>query len=125
MLGRVPHTQVDQYYALCDILVFPRKQTRVTELVTPLKPLEAFAQGKLVAASDVGGHKELIKDGETGILFHADDPADLAQRVGDLFEQRDSWPRIHQNALRYVQEERTWARSVANYEPVYNRLMQR
>jgi glycogen synthase len=125
MLGRVPHHEVDQYYALCDILVFPRKQTRVTELVTPLKPLEAFAQGKLVAASDVGGHKELIKDGETGVLFHADDPADLAKRVADLFEQRGSWPRFHENALRYVQQERTWARSVANYEPVYNRLLRR
>jgi glycogen synthase len=125
MLGRVPHSEVDQYYALCDILVFPRKQTRVTELVTPLKPLEAFAQGKLVAASDVGGHKELITDGETGILFRADDPADLARRVSELFGSPDSWPRIHQNALRYVQEERTWARSVANYEAMYNRLIRR
>jgi hypothetical protein len=29
----------------------------LTDLVTPLKPLEAMAQGKLVAASDVGGHR--------------------------------------------------------------------
>jgi glycogen synthase len=125
MLGRVPHNLVDQYYALCDILVFPRKRTRVTELVTPLKPLEAFAQGKLVAASDVGGHKELIKDGQTGVLFRADDPADLAKRVSELFEARDSWPRMHENALRYVQQERTWARSVANYDAVYDRLTRR
>ena len=39
---------------------------RLTELVTPLKPLEAMAQGKLIVASDVGGHRELIRDGETG-----------------------------------------------------------
>jgi glycosyltransferase involved in cell wall biosynthesis len=41
---------------------------RLTELVTPLKPLEAMAQGHLFVASDVGGHKELIRHGETGWL---------------------------------------------------------
>ena len=39
---------------MTDILVYPRKAMRLTELVTPLKPLEAMAQRKLVAASDVG-----------------------------------------------------------------------
>jgi hypothetical protein len=34
---------------------------RLTELVTPLKPLEAMAQGRLLVASDVGGHRELIR----------------------------------------------------------------
>ena len=48
---------------------------RLTELVTPLKPLEAMAQGRLLVASDVGGHRELIRDGETGVLFRAGDAA--------------------------------------------------
>jgi glycosyltransferase involved in cell wall biosynthesis len=42
---------------------------RLTELVTPLKPLEAMAQGRLLVASDVGGHRELISRHETGLLF--------------------------------------------------------
>ncbi len=46
---------------------------RLTDLVTPLKPLEAMAQGRLLVASDVGGHRELIRDGETGVLFRAGD----------------------------------------------------
>ncbi|MCP5012408.1 MAG: glycosyltransferase, exosortase A system-associated, partial [Aestuariibacter sp.] len=70
--GRVPHDQVDDYYNLVDILVYPRLRMRLTDLVTPLKPLEAMAQGKLVLASDVGGHKELIRHGENGVLFAAD-----------------------------------------------------
>ena len=60
------------------MLAYPRKAMRLTELVTPLKPLEAMAQRKLVAASDVGGHRELIEDGVTGTLFPAGDPAALA-----------------------------------------------
>jgi glycosyltransferase involved in cell wall biosynthesis len=54
-MGRVPHSQVERYYALCDIMAYPRKKSRLTDLVTPLKPLEAMGNQ---AASDVGGHRE-------------------------------------------------------------------
>ncbi|MFN7324063.1 MAG: TIGR04063 family PEP-CTERM/XrtA system glycosyltransferase, partial [Sphingomonadales bacterium] len=80
-VGRVPHAEVERYYSLIDILVYPRKSMRLTDLVTPLKPLEAMAQGRLVAASNVGGHKELIADGVTGTLFPADDPAGAAKAI--------------------------------------------
>ena len=77
-VGRVPHSEVERYYALMDIMAYPRKASRLTELVTPLKPLEAMAQGKLVAASNVGGHRELITDSVTGTLFAPGDPAACA-----------------------------------------------
>src|SRR5690606_28617170 len=79
--GRVPHDEVSGHYALIDILAYPRRSMRLTELVTPLKPLEAMAQGKIFVASDVGGHKELIDDGRTGTLFKADDEAALVAAV--------------------------------------------
>jgi PEP-CTERM/exosortase A-associated glycosyltransferase len=72
-VGRVPHDQVERYYSLCEVMAYPRKRSRLTDLVTPLKPLEAMAQGRIVAASDVGGHRELISDGRTGVLFPPDD----------------------------------------------------
>ena len=71
--GRVPHADVPRYYDLIDVLVYPRLSMRLTEMVTPLKPLEAMAQGRLLVASDVGGHRELIRHGETGVLFKAGD----------------------------------------------------
>src|SRR3546814_5282672 len=40
-VGRVPHDEVERYYALIDILAYPRKAMRLTELVTPLKPLRS------------------------------------------------------------------------------------
>ncbi|MDO8651012.1 MAG: glycosyltransferase, exosortase A system-associated, partial [Undibacterium sp.] len=82
--GRVPHEQVQRYYNLLDVLVYPRSRMRLTDLVTPLKPLEAMAQGRLLAASDVGGHRELIEDGKTGVLFQADNPDALADKVLEL-----------------------------------------
>ena len=80
--GRVPHAEVGRYYDLVDVLVYPRVSMRLTELVTPLKPLEAMARGHLVMASDVGGHRELIEDGVTGHLFVPDDPQGARRETG-------------------------------------------
>jgi PEP-CTERM/exosortase A-associated glycosyltransferase len=120
--GRVPHQQVQRYYDLVDVFVYPRLQMRLTELVTPLKPLEAMAQGKLVVASDVGGHRELIRAGETGDLFTAGDRQALADSVLALLEQSDDWERRRQNGRRFVEDERNWPVSVGRYAPVYERL---
>jgi hypothetical protein len=86
--GRVPHDQVHTYYDLLDVLVYPRLSMRLTDLVTPLKPLEAMAQGRILAASDVGGHLELIADGKTGVLFRADDPARWPRRSAPCSNRR-------------------------------------
>jgi PEP-CTERM/exosortase A-associated glycosyltransferase len=121
--GRVPHDQVQRYYNLIDILVYPRLRMRLTDLVTPLKPLEAMAQGRLVIASDVGGHLELIQDGKTGVLFTAGDPDALASKVLGLFSRPDIWPGLRIEARRFVETQRNWPASVARYRDVYTPLI--
>jgi len=120
--GRVPHSQIKDYYQLVDLLVYPRLPMRLTELVTPLKPLEAMAQGRVVVASDVGGHRELIADGKTGILFKAGDAASLSERVVHLIRHVETWPALRQQARRYVERERNWPASVSRYADIYQRL---
>ena len=120
--GRVPHEQVQQYYDLLDVMVYPRLSMRLTELVTPLKPLEAMAQGRLLAASDVGGHRELIEDGKTGVLFRAGDPQSLADKVGALLAEPRRWPALRAAGRRFVENERNWQASVARYRGVYGAL---
>lgn len=122
-VGRVPHEAVELYYSLIDILAYPRKKMRLTDLVTPLKPLEAMAQGKLVAASDVGGHRELIEDGTTGTLFAPDDPAAIAAALSDLLERRDLWDERRRTARLFVETHRNWSSNILRYEPVYQRLL--
>jgi PEP-CTERM/exosortase A-associated glycosyltransferase len=121
--GRVPHDQVQAYYNLIDILVYPRLKMRLTDLVTPLKPLEAMAQGRLVVASDVGGHQELIQDGKTGMLFAADDLDALASKVLQLLSTQELWPRLRAQARSFVEKQRSWPISVAHYRSVYGRLV--
>jgi glycosyltransferase involved in cell wall biosynthesis len=123
--GRVPHDQIQRYYALVDVLIYPRIALRLTEKVTPLKPLEAMALGKVVIASDVGGHRELIRDGVTGNLFRANDRDDLVRSVLRVLDNRSEWPRQVEAGHHFVEHERTWRLSVARYEPVYQRLVER
>jgi PEP-CTERM/exosortase A-associated glycosyltransferase len=121
-IGRVPHDEVDRYYSLIDILAYPRKRMRLTDLVTPLKPLEAMAQCRLVAASDVGGHRELIRHGETGILFPPGDPKAMARSLAGLLADRDIWEQRRTRARAFVETERNWSINVSRYAPVYQKL---
>lgn len=121
--GRVPHDQVQRYYNLIDILVYPRLKMRLTDLVTPLKPLEAMAQGKLLMASDVGGHLELIQDKKTGVIFKSDNPDALVTEALDLLSRHDRWPALRAAARNYVETERNWPVSVARYKDVYGSLV--
>ena len=123
--GRVPHSEVSRYYDLIDLLVYPRHSMRLTELVTPLKPLEAMAQGRIFAASDVGGHRELIRDGETGRLFGAGDATALADTVSAMLNGRENWPAMRQAGRRFVEDVRNWKNSVRNYTNVYRALIGR
>jgi PEP-CTERM/exosortase A-associated glycosyltransferase len=117
--GRVPHQEVSRYYDLIDILAYPRHPIRLTELVTPLKPLEAMAQGKLFVASDVGGHRELVEHNKTGILFKAGDRQRLAEAIVELLNDRQCWPELKANGRHYVENVRNWRNSVANYRLPY------
>lgn len=123
--GRVPHAEVQRYYDQIDVLAYPRHSMRLTELVTPLKPLEAMAQGRIFVASDVGGHRELVRDGDTGFLFPAGKVDALAAAIERALAQRDRWDEMRRRGREFVEKERTWAHSVGRYAPVYERLLER
>lgn len=121
--GRVPHERMPGIYALSDILVYPRHSMRLTELVTPLKPLEAMAMGKAVVASNVGGHRELIKDGETGILFPPADVAALASAMEKLLTDREFRVALARRAQLWVRRERSWEHTTAVYQKIYEKVL--
>ncbi len=124
-VGRVPHSEVERYYALVDVMAYPRKRSRLTDLVTPLKPLEAMAQDKLVAASDVGGHRELIADGVTGTLFAPDDPAACAAALAELLANPFGWQARRTAGRAHVAASHDWQRNIYRYHDVYQRLLAR
>src|SRR5215471_13403167 len=122
MIGSVPHAQIPDYYSVIDVLVYPRQRLRLTDLVTPLKPLEAMAMGKTVVASDVGGHRELIQHGVTGLLFRADDVAALTQEGVRAAMDRELRDKLGKLGRRHVESERRWSEIVSKYLTIYKQL---
>ena len=91
-------------------------------MVTPLKPLEAMAMGKVVVASDVGGHKELIRHGETGLLFRAGDVEALVARLSEVLDNADLRHLLEKQGNSWVRNERSWSKTTQPYAEVYKRV---
>ncbi len=123
--GNIPHREVPRYYSVMDILVYPRKRSRLTELTTPLKPLEAMAMEKVVIASDVGGLRDLLEDGNTGYLFEADNAEALAERLLQLIENESERLTMAKSAREFVVRKRNWGHIVKQYSSIYNKALQR
>ena len=123
MTGRVPHAEVRRYYSICDVLVYPRRRSRLTNMVTPLRPLEAMAMGKPVVASDLSGLREIVRHGETGLLFPPDDPSGLAAVLAHLAADPVRRSLLCERARRFAAEECDWSRLATVYSAAYARLL--
>jgi len=119
MPGRIPHNRVPGVYSMIDVLAYPRYSMRLTELVTPLKPLEAMAMGKVLIASDVGGHKELIRHNETGVLFKAGDARKLADALDGLLTNPKCREQLQAKGQAWVRENHSWEKTTAVYSEIY------
>jgi glycosyltransferase involved in cell wall biosynthesis len=120
--GRVPPRDVRRYHAVLDVFVIPRTNARVSQLVSPLKPVEAMASGLCVVASDVRALREVIKHGSTGTLTLPDDPVALADCLEMLLYSPDVRRELGARAREWVAEDRTWARNAQRYRLAYESL---
>lgn len=125
MPGRIPHEKVPGVYALTDILAYPRYPMRLTDLVTPLKPLEAMAMGKALVASDVGGHREQVQHGRTGLLFEAGNAEALHRALSQLAADPGLRERLGRCGRDWVEAERTWQHTTEAYVSMYSKALHR
>jgi len=122
-LGRVPHQLIGDYYRAIGVFVYPRQSIRLTELVTPLKPLEALANDSVVVASDIGGHRELISHGETGWLYRPGDAEDLVGKVGQALTNHEHLRPMRERGRQLVLRERRWAAVCPKYVELYQEMV--
>lgn len=119
VLGAIPHELVVRFYSLIDVMVYPRHSVRLTELVTPLKPLEALALGKAVLASNVGGIRELVEGEQTALLFQPDDIEDFCRQARRLLQQESLRRHLGEQARQMILREKDWKILARRYDAVY------
>lgn len=123
--GKIPHSEILSYYSIIDIFVYPRRSNRLTDLTTPLKPLEAMAMAKPVIGSDVGGIKEIINNGKTGLIFQSGDLVDLANKCLTLIKNEKDRKTLGERAREYIIKHRNWEKIVGKYLDIYDGLLQK
>lgn len=119
MPGRIPHDQVAAHYSLIDIAPFPRKPQPVTEMVSPIKPLEAYAMGKVVVASSVQALAEMVQHNQTGMLFEKGNVEALADVLQELILHPELRRSLAAVGRKWVLQERTWERTAAQAREVF------
>ncbi len=116
----VHHEQIARYYSVVDITVYPRRSLRLTELVTPLKPLEAMALGKPVLASRVGGIRELVEDERTGLLFEPENISDFCRQAERMILSPTLCESLSRQGRDFVVRERDWSILAKQYRQIYD-----
>jgi glycosyltransferase involved in cell wall biosynthesis len=86
-------SDIQKFYSIFDIKV-------IASVNEPfgLVMLEAMAMEKAIVATDIGGPREILKDGETGLLVPAKDPRMLAHKIIYLLENDQEIERLARNA---------------------------
>ena len=120
VLGRVPHDEIERYYSVVDVMVYPRHSIRLTELVTPLKPLEAMALGKAILGSDVGGIRELVESEKTGVLYRADNVEDFCVQAKRVLAQATLRRKLGEEAREFILREKDWNVLARRYIDIYD-----
>ncbi|AZT96046.1 glycosyltransferase [Brevibacterium aurantiacum] len=120
--GRIPHEKILDYYGLIDLFVIPRKKSKVTDLVTPLKPFEAFCTGRTVIVSDVVALQEIAEQSQSTETFVAGSATDLAQTLVGLIDSPERRAELSERGAKWVRNHRSWDRNVNEYYRVYQQL---
>ncbi|MET4059732.1 glycosyltransferase involved in cell wall biosynthesis/spore maturation protein CgeB [Arthrobacter sp. UYP6] len=107
--GRVSPEEISDYISVFDVLPCPRLPMPVTEMVSPLKPLEAMAAGKAVVLSDLPPLRDIAgADGVRARLFRAGDAVNLAEVLTDLIRDEDQRRTMGRRARLWTVKERDW-----------------
>lgn len=116
--GFIPDEDRDRLYKVADCAVFP-------SLYEPfgIVALEAMAARVPVVVSEVGGLKEVVKHGETGITVYPNNPDSLAWGILHTLEH-PGWAEMRvENAYRMVKEEYGWDRMAGRTIEIYKRVV--
>jgi glycosyltransferase involved in cell wall biosynthesis len=121
--GRVPHSEVEEYYSLIDIAPFPRLPLPVCEMVSPLKPFEAMAMEKACVVSSCAALTEIVQEGITGRVFDKGSSMSLANVLKELLDDPKQTQRYGKAGRTWVLENRTWKKNAEIVQGIYNRLL--
>lgn len=111
-------SDIPRLLSLFDLAVIPSVQEGLSIFC-----LEALASGLAVVATSVGGLREIIRDGETGVLVPPADPAALARAVGELLKNREFAALLARQGRELVARNFSHTQMIKKTEQIYEKVL--
>jgi len=121
LVGPLQHHQLAEHLRQMDIGVFPSSH----EDPFPLAPIEMMASGIPVVAYDIGGVREAIEQGRSGLLVPSKDVRALATSIEALMGNSQLRLEIGAAARRRVERHFTWDRHAEGLLAIYEQIIKR
>ena len=96
--------EVGEFCNAADICIAMRTKAEANDRVVPGALLHSMACRKVVIGPRLSGIAEIIRDGENGFMFAADDGGDFKRLIRELIRDRAGWTRISERAYRDIVE---------------------
>lgn len=125
MLGAVDHADMVEYYALSNVALVPSIYSAGVEEATSISALEAMGSGVPLIACAVGGLKEIISDGEDGLLVEEQNVEELSDAMIRLLENPDEGERLAATAREKIVAEHSHFAAAEKYEEIYLKALEK
>ena len=116
-IGNIP-----EFLSELDVLVLPTLAKYRME-GCPVALLEAMASGKACVATNIPGSRDLVQDGECGLLVEPENPDQLSQAISRILDNPELKNQLEQNARRQVLQHFTIEKEVAAHEALYGEIL--
>ncbi|MGD8507229.1 MAG: glycosyltransferase [Candidatus Bathyarchaeota archaeon] len=113
---KVNHADVRKFIAMCDLGIVPLPDSPNWRYQCPLKLLEYLAMEKVVVATDIPAHREIIGKSRCGIYIPSIDPDQIAKAIAYAYNNRDQLKKWGASGRVIVEREYTWERVAEDFE---------
>jgi glycosyltransferase involved in cell wall biosynthesis len=120
MYPDLPFREIMAFYHIADVFVFP---TKFPSEGFGIVALEAMAAGTPVVASRIAAIPEVVKDGETGLLFEPGNPQDLAEKINTVLLDTDLYQKLQDNGIKAVETLYNWSPITRQVLNVYREMI--
>jgi glycosyltransferase involved in cell wall biosynthesis len=118
-LGLMPHNQLPKEYSNANVFVLPSLNEGMSNTM-----LEALASGLPIIATDTGGTKELLNDGENGFIIKMKNSADIVEKIEELLKNKELGQKMALES-RKMAENFSWEKVASQYAEMYQKIIKK
>lgn len=118
LLGDIPHTKIQSYYQISDIVVLPSLME-----ATSLSGLEAMSCGKPLLGTNVGGIPEIVEDGKNGRLVSSANSEEIADALIEMLNDKERLNQMGNCGRKLAVEKFSWNQVAQHTLCVYQQLI--